>query len=117
MLLRGQSTRRRHRRPAGCEAVEIAIGAARGAGLVGQVAPRYAWPDAGEDLVRVRAGPRGPLADRRLPAVARPEQHDLVAHLDRRVTGVDDELIHRDPAGDPMAASMHPDLRRGRRVA
>src|SRR5689334_8040539 len=54
-----------------------------------QVVPGHAAADAGENLVRVGLGPSGPVLDGRLAAVARAEQHDRIAELDRQVADVD----------------------------
>src|SRR5262245_20484804 len=63
------------------------------------------------DLVLVRAGPPGPLARRRLAAVARPEHEHLGADRDRVGPEVDAHLVHRYPADERGATPADPDAR------
>src|SRR5262245_52019786 len=122
VLLRGQSRTWHGHSPVGASVVTGAVGVG-GIGVPAAVVVAvdipagYPRADAREDFVRVSTRPIGPLAHRRLAAVARSEQDDLVAHLRRQIADVDDKLIHRNAAGDRMAAAPQPDLGRARRVS
>ena len=74
------------------------------------VPPRYAWSDPADDLVGDRAESLGPFGRGDLRVALTPEQHDLVADLDRRLADVDHELVHGHGARDRVADTSDQDL-------
>src|SRR5665213_4258737 len=68
-----------------------------------RVSAGHARPDSADDGVRDRAHPIGPLLGGDVLVALASDQHDLVAHLDRLITYIDHELVHRDRSRDRVA--------------
>ena len=73
----------------------------------GEVHPRHAGPDPAHDRVRDGAHRPRPRRGGDLLVALAPDQHDLVADLDREVADVEHQLVHRDGARDRAAPAAH----------